>query len=72
MGCGRDASISLKLFQCESCKSIGSAWVKNEEQARCSFCYDREIEQLPEDITSLKCPKCGELAAIQAKEGEWQ
>ncbi len=72
VGRGRQVFPYLALFCCDNCKSVGSTWIHENKTPRCGACYSDGVTLLPDDIRSIKCPKCGEPATFTHKEGSWE
>lgn len=72
VGRGKSAFPFLALFRCDSCKTIGSTWVRENQIPRCSNCYHDAVIVLPDDATRVGCPRRGEVARITRKEGAWE
>ncbi len=73
VGRGRRPWPVLRLFRCDNCHSVGSAWVDEDGVARCSLCYHDDIALLADDITSVTCPKCTERGVFTHHPGEtWE
>lgn len=71
VGRGRYEFPFLSLFHCDHCHSVGSTWIFQDRLPRCSLCYHDAVTLLPEDVSRLTCPKCGEPAGFERSEGEW-
>lgn len=71
VGRGKNPTPFLALFRCDRCKSIGSTWVQDGRNPRCSLCYHDAVTILPDDTRSVDCPKCGKPARIAVSEGSW-
>ncbi len=73
VGRGRRPWPVLRLFRCDNCRSVGSAWVDEGGLARCSLCYHDDIVLLPDDAASVACPKCEERGVFTHHLGEtWE
>lgn len=72
VGAGRDNRIVARLFMCPSCKSVGSAFVRDDGSVVCSICYHKDVQLLEDNARYVECPKCGEPGRFCALEGEWQ
>lgn len=70
-GHGKQADLSLQLYCCDNCKTVGSNWVKKEQELLCSGCYSKDIEILESGDASVTCPKCNTLAVIKVLEETW-
>jgi hypothetical protein len=72
VGRGRTASPYLKLFRCTRCKTVGSTWVEDDRPPRCGTCYEEGVELLPDDVTRIDCPRCGQPARFTPRAGGWE
>lgn len=72
VGRGREEMPFLSLFRCDNCHSVGSTWIFADRVPRCTLCYHDAVTLLPEDVSRLPCPKCGEPAGFERLEGEWR
>lgn len=71
LGFGKDPDMEMKLYHCDNCKSVGSAWHRKGEAIRCTYCYHPGIELLDSATKVFSCPKCGEPALFYPVEGKW-
>jgi hypothetical protein len=72
VGRGRNPSPYLALFRCVKCKTVGSTWIEAGTVPRCGTCYEPGVEILPDDVTRISCPKCGEPACFTPRVGSWE
>ncbi|MHB1951313.1 MAG: hypothetical protein ACYCQK_07535 [Acidiferrobacteraceae bacterium] len=72
VGRGREEFPYLSLFRCDNCHSVGSTWIFRDRLPRCSLCYHDALTLLPDDVSVLACPKCGEPARFEPREGAWE
>lgn len=71
IGQGKKSDKQLQLFRCNHCRSVGSAWVGDDDKPICSFCYDKDIDLLAEDEQSVTCPKCAEAGLLTRVNKSW-
>ncbi len=70
-GRGKSSESCLRLYCCDQCKTVGSAWVEADRQPLCGGCYNKEITLLEPKNSSFSCPKCDTLAVLAVLEDTW-
>ena len=53
-------------------QEAGSTWVEEGRAPRCGTGYEPGVELLPDDVTRIVCPKCGEQARFTPRAGSWE